>query len=75
MKNVLLKNAYLLAKVGADTAENEGIFPKFARFGNDPTPLPPSKYTNVPCPSPEARERKTGVLVRCLQNTFEMGNR
>ena len=26
----MLQNAYLLAKIGADTAENEQIFPKFA---------------------------------------------
>ena len=33
----MLKNAYLLAKIGADTAENERNLPKFCqKFGRSP---------------------------------------
>ena len=39
----MLKNAYLLAKIGADTAENEQHFAEILpKIGNYPTgPLPP----------------------------------
>ena len=38
----MLQNAYLVAKIGADTAENERNFAEFLpKFGNYPTgPLP-----------------------------------
>ena len=47
----MLQNAYLLAKIGADAAENERNVAKFCqKIGNYPTPL---LYPTAPAPAAE----------------------
>ena len=60
----MLQNAYFLAKVGADTTENEQHFAEcLPKLGNYPTAHPP--YAQRPCPSHHAEvvQRRRDVRV------------
>ena len=55
----MLQNAYFLAKIGADTAENEQHFAEILpKIGNYPTPRPP-----VPCQIEPDRARCVAHLM------------
>ena len=52
----MLQNAYFLAKIGADTAENERNFAKnLPKSGNYPTGPPGAPRPREPRPKPKAR--------------------
>ena len=58
----MLKNAYLLAKIGADTAENDRFFAEnLPKIGNDPTGRLP--YYPVPAALRLAVRAVAGVRV------------
>ena len=68
----MLQNAYFLAKIGADTAENERHFAEsLPKIGNYPTGPP-----RVPGPRPRA-ERSRGVphARGGVRACWELGNR
>ena len=60
----MLKNAYLLAKIGADTAENERHFAKMLpRIGNYPTGATPLRDIAF-----ESREESLHGVVRVIRD-------